>query len=131
MRIFIGYGYNERDRWIENLVSPLLSAFGCDLVHGKVVYGGALPDEVMKAIRTSDALVGFTTRRDLAAPGVYRTHDWVIQELLTAHAQDPPIPFVEVREDGVIPPGGILDAVDAQRIDYKEENRSACLVQVA
>ena len=36
MRIFIGYGYNDRDRWIEDLVFPLLTAFGCDLVHGNL-----------------------------------------------------------------------------------------------
>jgi hypothetical protein len=87
MRIFVGYGYNERDKWIEDYVFPLLVALGCDVVHGKSVYGGALPDEVMKAIRTSDAVVGFTTRRELVAAGQYRTHEWVVQELMTAHAQ--------------------------------------------
>jgi hypothetical protein len=131
MRIFVGYGYNERDRWIEDCVIPLVLAFGCEVVHGKSVYGGALPDEVIKAIRTSDALIGFTTRRELVGPGQYRTHDWVGQELLTAHTQDPRIPWVEVREQGVISLGGILEAVDAQRIDYLEEDRPTCLVKIA
>jgi hypothetical protein len=90
MRIFVGYGYNERDRWIEDYVVPLVVAFGCEVVHGKSVYGGALPDEVMKAIRTSDAVIGFTTLRESVAPGQYRTHDWVAQELLTAHARQGP-----------------------------------------
>lgn len=130
MRIFVGYGYNERDRWIEDYVLPLLVAFGCEVVHGKAVYGGALPDEVMKAIRTSDALMGFTTRREPVAPDQYRTHDWVVQELLTANAQDPRIPWVEIREKGVVSPGGILEATDAQRIDYREEDRAGCLVKI-
>jgi hypothetical protein len=36
MRIFVGYGYNDRDKWIEDLVFPLLESFGCDVVEGKV-----------------------------------------------------------------------------------------------
>lgn len=131
MRIFVAYGYNERDRWIEDYVIPVVIAFGCEVVHGKAVYGGVLPDEIIKAIRTSDALIGFTTRREEMAPGQYRTHDWVVQELLTAHTQDPRIPWVEVREDGVISPGGILDSADAQRIDYQPDDRAACLVKLA
>src|SRR5881394_3460130 len=110
MRIFVGYGYNERDRWIEDYVLPLVVDFGCEVAHGKAVYGGALPDEVMKVIRTSDAVMGFTTRRESVAKGQYRTHDWVVHELLAANSQDPRIPWVEVREDGVISPGGILDS---------------------
>ena len=131
MRIFVGYGYNQRDEWIDKFVFPLLMAFGCDVVHGKVVYGGMLPDEVMKAIRAADALIGFTTRREQIASGQYRTHDWVVQELLTAHAQDPSLPWVEVREEGVISPGGILESVSAQRIDYRENDRATCLIEIA
>jgi hypothetical protein len=131
MRVFVGFGYNKRDRWIEDFVFPLVVAFGCEVVHCKAVYGGPLPDEVMKTIRTSDAVIGFTTRRVSIAPDQYRTHEWVVQELLTAHAQDPRIPWVEVREAGVISPGGILEAADAQRIDYQEEDRAGCLVRIA
>ncbi|PWU08730.1 MAG: hypothetical protein C5B51_07410 [Terriglobia bacterium] len=131
MRIFMAYGYNDRDKWVEQHIIPLVTAFGCDVVHGKAVFGGALPDEVMKLIRTSDAVLGFTTRRDLIAPGQYRTHDWVVQELLTAHTQDPPIPWVEIREEGVISPGGVLEFANAQRIDYREEDRTGCLVKIA
>src|ERR1051326_261886 len=131
MRIFVGYGYNERDRWVETHVIPLLEAFGCEVVHGKAVYGGALPDEVIKAIRSAETVIGFTTRRDQLAPGQFRTHDWVVHELLTAHTQDPRIPWVEVREQGVISPGGILEAVDSQRNDYRQEDLAGCLVQIA
>ena len=132
MRIFIGYGYNDRDKWIEEYAVPLVQAFGCEVVHGKAVYGGALPDEVLKSIRTSDAMIGFTTRRDTTVlPEQWSTHDWVVQELVAAHSQDPRIPFVEVREQGVKSPGGILEAVDAQRIDYREADRAACLREIA
>jgi hypothetical protein len=132
MQIFVSYGYNERDAWIEQYVFPLLSALGCDVVHGKAVYGGAIPHEVTKLIRNSDALIGFTTRREAVRPGHYRTHEWVVQELLIAHTQgDPPIPWVEVREQGVLAPGGLLDAAGTQRIEYREEDRAGCLVKIA
>jgi hypothetical protein len=134
MRVFIGYGYNDRDKWIEQYVFPLAVAFGCEVVHGKVVYGGPLPGEIVKLIRTCDAMIGFTTRREEIAPGSgqYRTHDWVVQELVTANAQtDPEIPWVEVRQEGVVSPGGILEGANAQRIDYVEAELAACLVKVA
>lgn len=131
MRIFVGYGYNERDKWVEEYVLPLLVAFGCEVVHGKAVYGGALSDEVTKAIRTTDAMIGFTTRRESVAAGQYRTHEWVVQELLTANAQDPRIPWVEIREEGVISPGGMIESADAQRIDYRQEDLAGCLIKIA
>ena len=112
MRVFVGYGYNDQDRWVEEYVFPLVSAFGCDALHGRAVYGGALPEEVIRVIRTSDAMIGFTTRKEAAGANQFRTHDWVVQELVTANAQEPRIPWVEVRQEGVISPGGILDAVD-------------------
>ena len=131
MRLFVGYGYNERDKWVEGYVFPLLVALGCEVVHGKSVYGGALPDEVIKAIRTADAAIGFTTRREADGAGGCRTREWVVQELLTAHGQDPRIPWVEIREDGVRSLGAILDAANTQRIEYRQEELAGCLVKIA
>ena len=71
---------------------------------GRTVFGGALPNEVFKLIRSSDAMIGFTTRRDPVGQDQFTTHPWVVQELTAAQTQDPPIPFVEVREQGVIFP---------------------------
>jgi hypothetical protein len=132
MRIFIGYGYNERDKWVEDYVFPLIAAMDCEIVHGKAVYGGTLSEEIIKAIRASDAMIGFTTRREAADNGEFHTHEWVVQELTTAAtARDPLIPWVEVREEGVRSPGGILEGAGAQRIEYKETDRAGCLVRIA
>ena len=136
MRVFIGYGYNERDKWVESYVVPLVVAFGCDVKHGKAVYGGALPDEVLKSIRSSDAMIGFTTRREPAGQNQagqdqFSTHPWVIHELGAALNRDPRIPFVEVRESGVISPGGMIEAANQQRIEYQETDRALCLLQIA
>lgn len=67
MTIFVGYGYNERDQWIEDFVFPLLRALDCEVLHGKVVYGGSLSREVTDSIRRADAAIGFTTRRESMA----------------------------------------------------------------
>lgn len=129
MRVFIGYGYNDRDKWIEEYVFPLVIAFGCEVAHGKVAYGGALPDEIIKTIRSSDAMIGFTTRREPSGERLFRMHEWVVQELLMAHSEK--LPWVEVREEGVVSPGGILEAAGTQHIDYSAVDRAACLVKIA
>jgi hypothetical protein len=38
MRIFIGYGYNARDAWIEKDVFPILEAMNMEILHGKEMY---------------------------------------------------------------------------------------------
>jgi hypothetical protein len=133
LRVFVGYGYNARDRWIETHAIPLVDAFGCKVVHGKVAFGGSLPSEVFKLIQSSDAMIGFTTRRE-PVPGKadqFTTHPWVVQELTAALSQIPPVAFVEVREEGVVSPGGMIEAYNAQRIEYRESERADCLVQIA
>ncbi len=85
----------------------------------------------MTAIRTADAMVGFTIRREAVAEGQYRTHDWVVQELMAAHAGDPRVPWVEIREEGVISPGGILESVMRKGSSVDEEGLATCLIKIA
>ena len=55
IKIFVGYGYNERDSWIERFVFPLVKAFGAEVekkgdtwhIHGVGVGGFAEPDQVI------------------------------------------------------------------------------------
>lgn len=131
MRIFIGYGYNQRDRWVETYAIPLIEAFGCEVLHGREVYGGTVTEQVLQLIRRSDAMAGFTTRRDDNGGGTYSSHPWVLKELNAAYRNDPPIPFVEVREEGVDVSGEDFAKADYQRIEYREEDRAACLLRLA
>src|SRR5215471_19246121 len=114
MRIFIGYGYDARDKWVETYAVPMARAFGCTVVHGKAVFGGTLPYEIVKLIQASDAMIGFTTRREPAGRNQageeqFTTHPWVVQELTASLSQNPPIPFFEIREQGVVSPGGMFE----------------------
>jgi hypothetical protein len=126
MRIFVGYGYHERDRWIEDLVLPLVRAFGFEPLSGKEIYGQRLSDGVKETIARSDALLGFATKRMDQDGSERGTHRWVTDELATA--ANIPIPLVEVREEGLAQ-GGIVG--DRQYIVYKELERDKCLVEIA
>jgi hypothetical protein len=125
MQLFVGYGYNPRDQWIEDMVFPLAEALGCQVVHGKVTYGESLAPEIKSLLLGSDAMIGFLTRREKAGE-YWTTHRWVIEELASAFGQ---ISVVEVREEGLDPQNGMLAGV--QRIRYCEDERDKCLVNVA
>jgi hypothetical protein len=126
MKIFVAYGYNDRDRWIETLVFPIIRAFGDEVVTGEELQGDQITDAVRRKIQGSDALVAFVTRRDEISSGRWTTHRWVTDEL--AHALALGRPVVEVREAGVDDQGGI--GGDRQRIVYDESQRDRCLVEL-
>src|ERR1700747_1547317 len=99
MRIFVGYGYNERDSWIDRLVFPLIDALGCEPLHAKVAYGDTLTAKVKEILLNCHAMVGFLTRREQAGENKWTTHTWVLEELGIAYGQQ--MPTIEVREDGI------------------------------
>ena len=123
MRIFIGYGYNERDKWIEDLVFPLVESFGAEVVSGKEAHGSIISSAIRNQIEQSDALMAFLTKRKDTG----ETHRWVSDELSIGIAHN--IHVLEVREIGVNDQGGI--AGDRQRIEYDENRRDKCLVEIA
>jgi hypothetical protein len=127
-KIFVGYGYNQRDSWIEELVFPIIEAFRVDVVTGKELQGRSITDGVRDKIKDSDAVIGFTTRRDKIAKtkNQWTTHQWVRDELLFAKSLN--VPIVEVREDGVQEQDGLLGGL--QRILYRENQRENFLVEL-
>jgi hypothetical protein len=128
LKVFVGYGYSERDRWIPELVFPLVRAFGCEVVTGEDMQGQPLSPEVQRRVESSDGMIAFRTRRE--GPdnqGVYSSHRWVDNELTLAIGNGARV--VEIREDGVDPQGGL--AGDRQRIEYKESEREKLLVELA
>lgn len=127
MRVFLAFGYNERDRWIGELGVRLVKAFGAEVLTGEDMQGEVITNEVRERIRTSDALIAFLTRRDDMGNGRWTTHRWVTDEL--SHALALNLPVAEVRETGVDDQGGI--AGDRQRIVYDDARRPLCLVELA
>ena len=124
MKIFVAYGYRPEDAWIEEMVFPIIRAFGSDVSTGADLFGKEIADGVKNRIREADALVGFMTRRDPMQPTGYSTHPWVLQE--TAIADALPRPILEIWETGV-PPAGI--GQNHQRITYDASARDTFLVK--
>jgi len=127
MNIFVAYGYNPRDQWIKDMVSPIIESFGSTVITGEETYDGPnIPENVLTKIRRSDALLGFTTKRTTQNNVVWQTHQWVVMELAAAITLKKRV--VEVREAGVDAQGGL--AQNLQRIDYAEGARDKCLVDI-
>lgn len=126
MRIFVAFGYNERDRWISRLVFPVIRAFGDEVLTGEDMGSEVLTDAVRRRIERADALIAFATRRGEAVNDRWETHRWVTDELATALARGKPV--LEIREAGVSDQGGI--AGDRQRVTYEEDKRDECIVEI-
>jgi hypothetical protein len=126
MKIFVAYGYNERDQWVPNLVFPIIRAFGDEVATGEELQGEQITDAVMREIRQSDALMAFVTRRQKIDETHWTTHRWVTDEI--SHALAHNLLVAEIREVGVDEQGGIPG--DRQRITYDEIDRDKCIVEI-
>jgi len=127
MKLFVGYGYNARDEWIEKWVFPLIESFDFKVVSGKGLEGQDLRDEVKRLIEQSRAAIGFATRRELKADATWTTHRWVVDELMWADAKG--LRSVEVRESGVEKQAGLRDGLG--RVEFDDGAKEALLVQLA
>jgi hypothetical protein len=125
MKIFVAYGYNERDKWVPSLVFPIIKAFGDEVITGEELQGEQITDSVIKEIKQSDALMAFVTKRQKIDETQWTTHRWVTDEISQALAYKKLV--AEIREIGV-EQGGI--ASDRQRITYNDNERDKCLVDI-
>jgi len=126
-KVFLSYGYNERDRWIEQCVVPILKALGLELLDGKDMHGEVLQEAVRERLRQSDGLIAFCTLRPGHETEAFNTHVWVRDEMVFALGLG--LPVVEVREEGVVSPPGIVG--DRQRILLRQGDRLACVAELA
>lgn len=127
MKLFIGFGYNQEDEWIRELVFPLAKAFDFTIATGEDLHGEIISNEVAERIRTSDAFLAFLTRRDELQNGKFTTHRWVTDELTTALNHR--IAALEVRERMIDPQGG--QQGDRQRLEFALENKAELLTELA
>jgi hypothetical protein len=118
MKVFIGFGYNDQDKWIKQLVIPLVETLGCSVVTGEEMQGEQLSQGVIDRIADSDACIGLLTKRGKKknADGTYPTHRWVIEELTTALNLGKAI--FEIRENCIDGQMGIIG--DRQRFSFKD-----------
>lgn len=127
MKVFVSFGYNERDRWVNDLVIPIVRAFGHETLTGEDLAGQPIEAGVAARIDQSHALIAFVTRRGDPANGIWPTHRWVTDELAYALGRD--ILILEVREVGVDPQGGLPG--HRQHLNYDETKRDVFLKDLA
>jgi hypothetical protein len=126
MRVFIGYGYNDRDEWIERDVFPILEAMNLEIVSGKEMHGDVLQEGVKERIESSDGLIGFSTLRLGQKKADFGSHIWVRDEM--AHALALKKHVVEVREKHVNIGEGLVG--DRQRIELDPKDRLRCIAEL-
>jgi hypothetical protein len=126
MKVFVGFGYNDRDQWIEEQIFPILKGMGFSVVDGKGMHGTTLQPGVKSRIEQSDAVVGFFTIREGQGDADFTSHIWVRDELVHAEAKGKPI--LLVKEEGVKLPAGLLG--NLQYISLGQSDRLACVVEL-
>jgi hypothetical protein len=104
MKVFVGFGYNDRDQWIETQVFPILLGMGFTVVDGGDVHGQILQPAVETLIDQSDAAIGFFTIRDGQGDADFTSHIWVRDEMVYANAKGKPL--IPIQEEGVKVPAG-------------------------
>jgi hypothetical protein len=126
MKVFVGFGYNQRDAWIEEHVFPIMAVAGFTVVHGKGMQGQQLSPGVTARLDQSDAAVGFFTQRDGQGDADFTSHIWVRDEMVYAVARN--IPVVPIKEAGVKVPDGLLG--NRQYIPLDPGDRLACVSEL-
>jgi hypothetical protein len=126
MKVFVGFGYNDRDSWIEEQVLPILRGMGFTVVDGRDMHGQVLQPQVQSRIEQSDAAIGFFTIREGQGNADFNSHQWVRDEMVHANAIGKPI--IPVKEEGARVPDGLLG--DRQYIPLRQTERLGCLVEL-
>jgi hypothetical protein len=126
MKIFVGFGYNDRDRWIEVQVFPILRCMGFTVVDGKDMHGKSLQPAVQSKIEQSDAAIGFFTVREGQGEADFNSHLWVRDEMVHANAKGKPI--IPVQEEGARIPDGLLG--NRQYIQLRQNDRLGCVAEL-
>lgn len=126
MRVFVGYGYNDRDRWIDIQVVPILTCMGFTVVDGHDMHGQVIQEEVKSRIQRSDALIAFFTFREGQENADYSSHIWVLNEYVYADAMGKPV--IPVKEAGVKVPDGIMG--NRQYIPLNQADKLGCVAEL-
>jgi hypothetical protein len=126
MKVFVGFGYNDRDRWIEDQVFAILNGMGFAVVDGKDMHGQVLQPEVQTRIEQADAAVGFFTVRDGQGEAEFNSHIWVRDEMVYAVARGKPV--IPVKEDEARVPDGLLG--NRQYIPLRQTDRLTCVAEL-
>jgi hypothetical protein len=126
MLVFVGYGYNEQDKWIEERVFPILRCVGFVVVDGRDMHGKVLQEEVKRRLDQADAVIGFFTIREGQGDADFTSHTWVRDEVVYAITRGKPV--IPVKETGVKVPEGLIG--NRQYVPLDQKDRLACVSEL-
>jgi hypothetical protein len=126
MRVFVAFGYRPEERWVRDLVLPILDALEIAVVDGQETRGKPIDQEVRQRIASADAVLGFLLRREKNPDGSWTTSEYVRQELEIGLGQSKDV--IQVVESDVPSPGGFFQGL--QRLSYDASARDEFLVQL-
>jgi len=126
MKIFVGWPYEAE--WVNKYVLPLIESYGVVPLTGQELQGQDISEGVKDNIKRADMALFITTRRgDPDENGLYRTSDWVVDEIKHANSINKKVIF-EVREEGVHYTNKIHD--ERQYTTFHPEDRIKALVEI-
>ena len=125
MRVFVAFGYTRDELWVKNLVIPMLTNLGIEVLTGEHLPGKPISDEVVRLIQSSDALIGFLLKRVKNPDGGWTSSDYVRREIRIAFDHGKMV--TQVVEDGIAP---VLLPDDIQRLTYDPSVQAAFLVRL-
>ena len=125
MKVFVGFGYNDNDKWIKDLIIPFIEELGCEVVTGEEMQGEKLSDGVISRVADSNACIGFLTRRDAKADGTYTTHKWVIEELALALSNK--LPIFEIHDQNI----DVQKGITGDRQWHELEDKAKLMLAIA
>lgn len=126
MKIFVGFGYNENDKWIKEIVFPVIECLDGEIETGEEVHGEIITEAIKEKIRNADGMLAFLTKREQLSSGKYITHRWVTDELSFALSNN--IPAIEIRDKEVDVSHGFNDG--RQRIVFDSDKKELLLVEL-
>jgi len=88
MKIFLGFSFRNEDKDIVEQAGQLITSHLVDVETGERLAGEQLTPAVQQRIMNSDALVAILTRRDSKQDGKWTTHQWVLDEMGYARANN-------------------------------------------
>ncbi len=119
MKLFVAFHYHNDDKWIKDLVFPILESLEIKVITGENIHGDIIVAEVPELIKKSNCMIAFITKS-------WHEHPWVRDELITAVANN--IPALEIKDASLPNVGGIVDG--RQRLEFDIDKKEEFLVHL-
>ena len=138
MNIFLSYEFHERNKWIKELVAPLIESFGGKAIIGEIPHGN-ITTAVKDLINASNGVIAFHTAQG-AKGGMFKflqgkknpedepDPKWIITELTIADGKG--IPAVLMIDES-LDPGKVVTQQDVIYHTFNRDKREELMLKIA